>query len=274
MNEAPAAIVVVTYNSERVLPLCMESIARQTLPPKQLIISDTGSRDSSYLEKYRSLRGVKVIDAGKEAGFCRGNNAALPHVDASCRYLLLLNPDAFLYADFLERATAFMEGEESCGMATGTLYGYDIEKGEPNGRYDGRGVFRTRYGRWYDRDQQRIAGSENFQVEAIPAACGALLFIRREALKGEGFLFDPSFFMYKEDIDLSLRLRKKGWDILYNPELKAYHCRGWGRRRRDVERRYRLASAKNELTIHWRYRYPLGMLYSLMKLFSVKILNL
>lgn len=264
------AIVIVTYNSEKVLPRCMESIANQTIAPKQLILSDTGSNDRSTLEKYRKEMGAIIIDAGKEAGFCRGNNAALAHIDPSCRYLLLLNPDAFLFDDFLEKATSTMERNKECAISTGTLYGYDIENNSPSGRYDSRGIFHTWYGKWYDRDQKKEVGEELFSEEELPAACGALLIIRREALQNDDFLFDPSFYMYKEDIELSLRLRKRGWKILYNPDLKAYHCRGWKAKRGDIERKYRLASAKNELSIHLRYRYAAGVLYSSLKFLAVK----
>lgn len=268
------AIIIVTYNSEPFIDRCLDSIAKQTIAPLQIILSDTGSKERSYLEKYRSLPGMTLIDAGKEVGFCKGNNAALPAVAKEARYILLLNPDAFLFPDFLEKATLYMEKERHCGICTGTLFGYDIRKGEPTGLYDSTGIFRTWYGKWMDRDQRTsIVAGKYSKCEEVPAACGALMFCRREALNETGGIFDPHFYMYKEDIDLSLRIRAAGWQVRYNPELSAYHCRGWSSDRKLVPYKYRLASAQNEWIIHRRSKSLIGLAYSSMKLLAVKLFN-
>jgi GT2 family glycosyltransferase len=103
------------------------------------------------------------------------------------------------------------------------------------------------------------------------------MFCRLEALRetelAPSTVMDPKFFMYKEDIDLSLRLRKQGWKLLFSPQLKAYHCRGWKKERSQVPRSLRIQSAKNEIRLHYRLKSPY-ILYSLLKYVSVKIFNL
>lgn len=93
-----------------------------------------------------------------------------------------------------------------------------------------------------------------------------------EVLLQGGAIFDPSFYMYKEDIDLSLRLRRKGWSLMYVPSLVAYHCRGWKKERKDVPKAYRLLSARNEMRLYARSGSPY-VIYSALKYAAVKLLN-
>lgn len=276
---SPTAVIVITRNSEQFIDKCIDSINNQTVQPLQIIISDTGSKEFAYIEKYDSQPNITLIDAGKDVGFCKGNNAAIKELSPDVKYVLLLNPDAFLFPDFIEIASAYMESTPKCGICTGTLFGYDIDSAQPTGLYDSTGIHHTWYGKWYDRDQRSPTSSKQYtHPEQVPAACGALMFCRRETLnqvmlQGNN-IFDPSFYMYKEDIDLSIRVQKAGWQVVYHPSLQAYHCRGWSKNRKSVPKRYRIASARNELTIHWRSKSPLGLLYSSMKFLAVKALNM
>src|SRR5262249_10125234 len=158
--------------------------------------------------------------------FCRGNNIGMEYVSIATQYIFFLNPDAFLNPDFLEMAIQFMEQpvNQSCGAVTGTTLGYDITQNKPTGKYDTTGVFRKWYGKWYDRGQGGKQQSSLYQSqEFLPAICGAVFFCRKKALDDVKLrgneVFDPSFYMYKEDIDLSLRLRQKGWDLIFLPHL-------------------------------------------------------
>lgn len=276
---SPVAIIVVTRNSERFIDKCIQSINNQTKRPHQIIISDTGSNDFHYLSKYETQSNIQCVYAGKDVGFCKGNNFAVQYLHKTIKYVLLLNPDAFLFSSFIEKAVVFMNSTAVCGVCTGTLLGYDINSDKPTGLYDSTGIQQKWYGKWYDRDQRSAITTKKYsEVEEVSAACGALMFCRKEALDETllvgGNIFDPSFYMYKEDIDLSLRVKKAGWKVLYNPDLQAYHCRGWSTDRKTVAKKYRLVSAKNELAIHKKFYSPVGMAYSLAKYLAVKMLNI
>jgi GT2 family glycosyltransferase len=282
MDKKPmCTVIIVTHNSERFLDKVLKSLDDQTRQPNRIVIVDSGSKDTTYLKAYSNRADIEIIFDNDDIGFCRANNVAMKHVNPSDDYILFLNPDAFLFPPFIEQALNYMEKPENyrVGVLTGSLLGYDITADRPTGKYDSTGIYRKWYGRWYDRAQGESTDKYTFLKEEEPLAiCGALMFCRQSTLKTimlrDGEVFDNTFYMYKDDIDLSLRIRRKGWKLKYLPFLQAYHCRGWSGTlsRKKVPRKLRLYSAKNELRIHLQER-SLCSLYSLAKYTAVKLFN-
>ena len=275
------AVLIVTHNSQSVLPACLDALMKQTRLPRQIIVVDSGSDDISYLRQCEKEFPVLLHPEGKNVGFCSANNTGLKFIEPSIKYLLFLNPDAFLTRRFLEQAEAHLDHPEAkkIGALTGLLLGYDVEKKQSTGLIDSTGIFQTWYGRWFDRGQGEAClpfPADYCRAQYVPALCGALMFCRLDALKsaalGPNIVMDPSFFMYKEDIDLSLRLRQSGWSLLYLPDLIAYHCRGWNKNRSLVSKTLRLLSAKNEMAIYKRMKSPFYF-YSVLKYWAVKWMN-
>lgn len=266
------AVIMVTHNSARYLEKAMECLQKQTLFPRQIIIIDSGSYDTEYLFRYNQHENITLMLSKRNIGFCQANNLGMTLVNSECNYILFLNPDTFLSPTFIEGAFAFMEdpNNKRCGALTGTLLGYDIDSGTPTGRYDSTGIFHTWYGNWFDRAQGQECSTQAFTTqENVPAICGALMFCRKSALESilinEKEVFDNKFGMYKEDIDLSCRLRKAKWLLTHCPHLSAYHCRGWNRNRALVPHHLRVLSARNELRLHMRLKSPIKTLYSFAK---------
>lgn len=273
------AVVIVTYNSENVLPTCMNALLNQTVKSNLIIIVDSGSKDTSYLSSYGDLEGVSLKLCRDNVGYCHGNNLGMMEIPKEIDYVLFLNPDAFLSLSFIEQALQFMESSMNAevGALSGPLLGYDLNSQKSSGRIDSTGIFQNWYGKWYDRHQgQSISKIDSLIEQEVPAICGALMFCRKAALLQSqlkrGEIMDSSFYMYKEDIDLSLRLREKGWKIVLLPHLIAHHCRGWQKERAKIPRFLRLLSAKNELRLHARFKSPY-LVYSFIKYFAVKLFN-
>ena len=169
-------------------------------------------------------------------------------------------------------------GNAAVGILTGTLLGFDIHHRRQTGAIDSTGVFQTWYGKWYDRGQGKkwVQPCASASSEDVPAIVGALMFCRTEAIESirapNGDVFDRRFFMYKEDIDLSLRLRKRGWRLVYYPHLICDHCRGW-RGRRNMSARARFLSARNELWLCFSNNGR-GLVYSILKFLVVPLENI
>ncbi|MFW2368811.1 MAG: glycosyltransferase family 2 protein, partial [Desulforhopalus sp.] len=250
-------IIIVAHNSALELPICIEHLALQTAPIQSLVIVDSGSENPSYLESLAHPSLVTVIKT-KNIGFSQANNtgvSALP--DESTGMIIFLNPDTFLPPTYIESALEVMEAHPEGGIVSGKLLGFDPKVKRPTGKIDSTGVFRRWYGRWYDRGQGENDTFQFDAVETIPAVCGALMCCRREALAPYGTnVFDPDFFLYKEDIELSLRLRKKGWKLIFDPQLVGYHCRGWQDNRREMSYVLRLTAARNEVLLYRKHPSP------------------
>ena len=273
------AVVIVTYNSAPVLGMCLDSLQRQTRAADLIVIVDNNSPEPGYLDRIPSTAPFELVRNSRNDGFCSGNNTGY-NLARTCQYVLFLNPDAFVSNCFLQQALQWMERPENAhiGCLTGTLLGFDVLSGEPTGLIDSTGIFQKWYGKWYDRAQGmrwEAQPTARESLEDVPAACGALMFCRTRALETillkEKQVFDQRFIMYKEDIDLSLRLRARGWGIAYRADLLCHHGRGWqGRARMSYRSRY--LSARNELRLCWRNSLR-GLPYSLLKLTYVATLE-
>ena len=225
------AVIIVSHNSQLVLPHCLASLKAQTLQPAEIILVDSGSDDTGYLLNCKDSRISLLFE--ENIGFSRSNNSGYKVVDQSVDYVLFLNPDAFPEPDVIRQATAFLADNPDTACVSARLLGFDAAGQQPRGLLDSTGVFRKWYGRWYDRGLGEPDDGRYSRQEDVPAVCGAFLFCRREILDqvapAPGLVFDPDFFLYKEDIELCLRIRKAGRQLVYLPTILVYHCRGWQR---------------------------------------------
>jgi len=269
---ASVAVVIVTHNSEQVIEKCINALKQQPTDDIEITLVDSGSHDSAYLNTFEQLPYVKVIRKGN-VGFSQANNFGYNSCSVKAQYILFLNPDAFVNNLTLSLAKQLMEEHSDVGCFGGRLLGYDIETEMPTGRLDSTGVFRKWYGRWFDRGQGEVDIGQFAQIEETSAACGAFMFCRRQALQEillpGGAVFDPDFFLYKEDIELSLRLREKGWKIFYSPELTTYHCRGWQKQRSQMDFSLRENAASNEVLLY-RKHPSIYFLWALLKYVCVR----
>lgn len=252
----PIHIIIVTHNSSEVLPHCLEQLARQSGSPASIIIVDSGSDDITYLEDLKQREKFKLV-LTENIGFAKANNLGLKEISPRSGVVLFLNPDTFLSKNYIQQALDTLNENTDAAIVSGKLLGYDPQKGKKTGKIDSTGIFRSWYGRWYDRGKGEDDSERYNHVEEIPAVCGALMVCRMEALlRYDSEVFDGSFFLYKEDIELSLRLRRDGWKLIYNPGLIACHCRGWENRRKKIPFGIRKMAAKNEVLLYRKHPSP------------------
>ena len=264
--------VIVTHNSEAVLDRCLESLFQQTVPCSSVVIVDCGSADPPYLEHIRKRFPVTVL-LQENIGFSRGNNCGVQVLPKGTDIVVFVNPDVFLPPDYLEKLSTLFDANPRCAVVSGSLEKFDLTSGLPTGVYDSTGIFRSWFGRWYDRDQGRALAGIQREKACIPAACGALLACRCTAVMPFfPDIFAPEFFLYKEDIELCIRLRKHGWNILYDPSLHAYHGRGWQQDRALVPYQLRRTAAESELLLYKRHPSPY-MIWALVKYLLVRWLK-
>jgi N-acetylglucosaminyl-diphospho-decaprenol L-rhamnosyltransferase len=270
MNKKEILVIIVTYNSELFLDNCLREIDTDKV---DVTVVDNNSKDKSYLKR----DDINVILLSNNYGFAKANNIGLKEKYNGHKYVCFLNPDVFVSKNTIEYSVDFMENHPEVGIYSGQLEGFDITTNSPTKLIDSRGIYQSWYGKWYDKDQGekiKVTGSSlnHYNPTAI---CGAFMFCRSlvlfQLIRADTQLFDESFFMYKEDIDLSLRVKKKGFKLILDPSLRIYHCRGW-KSRPKMSKISKIMSAKNEIKLNFRFK-PHYLPYSLLKYLYVKILE-
>lgn len=251
-------IVIVTHNSERFIEWAIEDLLRISIS-KTIRIVDSGSNNKTYLHKLKFNDNIEIIEQAN-VGFAKANNVAL-HDFEKFEFILFLNPDAKILAENLSHLLnhAANKKNNKTGIFSVPLVHYDILQHHPMETFDSLGIYCSFLGRWYDKTGL-IEDHSTALVTYPDAVCGAFMLIRthclKECLNSEGNPgFEESYFMYKEDIELCLRVKKRGWNVEMYHDATAYHCRGWNRDRKETPPWARWFSAKNDLNVAIRYRW-------------------
>jgi len=259
------SVAVVSYNTKGLLRACLASLqARQAEGEAllEILVADNGSGDGSLEMVRAEFPGVRVIETGGNVGFGRANNLALR--DARGRYFCLLNSDAEVLPGALAHALAFLEAHADVGLVGGQLLWPD---GRPQASWGGdptlAGVWQeqTFWGALRIRPPAPTPIKPNSGGAGLGAASphdvdqisGAFMVVRREAWKQIGG-FDPAYFMYNEDVDLNVRLRRAGWRVVFLPDAHIRHHLG-ASSRADWRTRARMVSAYNQSRGYYFGRY-------------------
>ena len=271
------SFIIVTYNSQRYLCEAIESIFSQTKDNYQIIIVDNNSDNTDYLNEYLNSDKVKLFLLQSNLGYCGGNNFGINQCFLESSLIIIMNPDIILPTNFLmkvDHEVNLLYMKKTNFGVIGSKLVNDLGR-TPHNFVDSSGIFQTWYGKWYDRGQGEIDCGlyDSDAYEEVPAICGALMVLNPLALAkvriSKTEYFKEKFFMYKEDIDLSLRISKAGFGVFYFSKLTATHIRGWKSRREQIKK-FKIMSAKNELKINEK----LGIIkktYSKLKLLMVKL---
>jgi N-acetylglucosaminyl-diphospho-decaprenol L-rhamnosyltransferase len=202
-------VVTVTHYSERVIG---EFLAHLPVGCR-LVVTDNASRDSTR-EILQAAPNTTLIRNETGRGFGNAANQGLAQA-RDCDFVLLVNPDAKLRPDCLERLLAAAERYPEAGVLAPAL--------------------RTPAGDWevsHDVDMFRRTEMASRRVDAEPEGdicagyvSGAAMLVRRAALDAvQGF--DPAIFLYYEDDDFCIRLRRSGWQLIRVADAVADHVGG------------------------------------------------
>jgi GT2 family glycosyltransferase len=201
--------IVISYNSEDVIESCLAKLCASERPPTNVVVVDNNSRDRTVDFVRRGFPHIALITNQINKGFAAANNQALTLCTG--RYIFCLNPDTEVLADATAHAVQYMEARPDIGIAGCRILNAD---GSPQDsvsfRYPG----------------QKYAGMTLDHLPGkIASVLGAALIIR-SALLRELAGFDEEFFLYGEDQDLCLRVRKAGYSVGFIPESVVMHIGG------------------------------------------------
>ena len=208
------SIIIVSYNTADLTVACLESVFASQRISYEVFVVDNASQDGSAGIIRAKFPGVRLIANEANRGFGAANNQALR--ECSGRYVVFLNPDTTVEPDSFFRMATYMEAHPEVGLAGPKVLNPDgTRQDSASNRYPGH-----RYGA---SDLGVLPGSIACVLGACQIASASLL---RE-LGG----FDEDFFLYGEDQDLCLRIRKRGLEIGVIDDAVIMHHGGQSERR-------------------------------------------
>ena len=224
--------VVVTYNGLPHVEQALESVSGL-----ETVVVDHGSTDGTVDRVRVGFPAVQVVEQenlGLAAGWNRGIR------ETAAPYVLVLNSDAWVVGDAVDRLARFAEGIPRAAWVAPRLLNPDgtlqpsvrgfpttwriateylaLRKLAPRSR-----LLNSFYG----------AGFRHDEVREVEFAKAAAFLIRREAFEEVG-PFDEAFFLFSEETDWSYRARAAGWRTLFYPEAEAVHVGGASWRRESA----------------------------------------
>jgi GT2 family glycosyltransferase len=228
MNDV--AVIVVSTNEAHWLHACLTSVFdHRGACSLDVVVADNGSTDGTTAlvsETFPEARVVRCVNRG----FAHANNRAMETTDA--RYVLFLNPDTEIREGTFEALVRRLDEHPDVGLA-GVIQLTPEGKIYPTIRYfpnalralgqafgSERFPLRIQMLRERDLDLDRYS-----QLVDCDWTSGSFMFARREALQSAGFL-DERFFIYSEEPDLCLRMKRAGWKVCHVPDMTIVHYAG------------------------------------------------
>lgn len=209
------SVIVVNFNSGRMLQRCLECLRNQSHRAGRVMIIDNASSDDSIESARRLFPEFEYVLLPENTGFAAANNWAIERCDTE--FVALLNPDAFAepnwLREFVKAARQIPDAASfgSCQLIEGKS---DVLDGIEDVCHISGLVWRGGYGRL--RHQYDDVAKDIF------SPCAAAALYRRQAIRDVGG-FDEDFFCYVEDVDLGFRLRLSGWRSWYVPTAVVRH---------------------------------------------------
>ncbi len=237
------ALQLSCYNGGRYLPFVFESLKKQHLTDWHLYVLDNASDEENKQLIAQAVKEAKLpitLDRVEtNIGFAGAHNYLFKKYTKHATYIQLLNDDAFLEPMFLSECLTYLEKHPECAASSGVVYRWDFDArtNDRGGRtriIDTLGLDAAITGGISDRGAGQDA--QTLDIPEVPyevfGVSGCLPMYRVQAVRAASpdmSLFDETYVLYKEDVDLTYRLRALGYTATIVPSALAYHRRTLGR---------------------------------------------
>lgn len=267
MLQKKVSVIIVSYNVQYFLELCLHSVIRSLKNiESEIIVIDNNSSDNScqlVIEKFQS---VTLIANKNNTGFSKANNQGLEI--STGEYIHFLNPDTVVGEDFYIKTLSYLDNHHNVGCLGPRLidgrgmYAMDSKKSFPafwTSVYKLTGLSKffpksPYFNKYY---AAHVGEQETAPVDILSGCC---LLVRRSAMMASGGGFDESYFMYCEDVDLCHRIGLHGYQNIYFPQVNVIHYKGESTRKLS----YRYMKIFYEAHAHFVKKYypkNLGIIY-------------
>lgn len=226
------SVIIVSYQVRYFLEQCLHTVLAATGGmDAEVIVTDNASADGSLAYLQPLFPSVRFIQNTENLGFARANNEALQY--CSGKWILFLNPDTLVPKDGLRACLTYLQQHPAAGALGVRML-------------DGRGQFLPESKRSFPSpwvsfcklsglaalfpasrifNRYALGHLDERQQHVVPVLAGAFLMVRKQVLD-EVQGFDETYFLYGEDIDLSYRIQKAGYENHYFAGISILHFKG------------------------------------------------
>ena len=216
------SVVVLGWNGREYLEGCLTSVLDQTLPNDQyeVLYVDNGSKDGSPDLVRERFPQVRVVQLDRNYGYCEGNNRGFRETRGE--FVVFLNQDTVLHRACLQELLAGVRSAPAIVAAhANIIQPWYPEFAGIDERADAGAAYTAEVNRLGYMRYRRLPSIER-PVDTIFVHCVCVI-VRRSLADEHGYIFDPDFFAYAEDLDLGLRIRALGCRSVVVPKAVVYH---------------------------------------------------
>ena len=275
MSQMDLSIVIVSWNTRELLSDCIGSIKNNCDGLYcEIIVVDNASTDDTIDVLKTKYPDVKLIRNQKNLGFSTANNQGFHF--AQGRYILILNPDTIVFPKTLSYLVSALDEDKTIGAITAKVIW-------PDGSVQ-RSCARKEMNLWnFFCDQLGIArlfpniwalsGTQLpyklYDVRRkVAVISGAFMMVRRDILTRIGG-FDEEFFFAGDDVDLSYRIRREEYDIIYEPSVQIVHIGGQSQKLSQI--RIRKESLRG-IFLFFKKHYPHTPIFVLRSIIFIRLI--
>ncbi len=227
-------VVILNWKQPDLTIECLKSLAKCKGKEYKVypMVVDNGSSDESVGKLRKFDTSLKILETGKNLGFAGGNNVGIKYsLENGADYIVILNNDTELQTNLITYLLKTIEKNDDIGIVSPKMYfakGYEFHKDRykkselgkviwyAGGILDWKNVYGT------NRGVDEVDKGQYEKSKEIDFATGACMMVRSKALKEVG-LFNEKYYLYMEDVELSERMKKKDWKIMYEPKATLWH---------------------------------------------------
>jgi GT2 family glycosyltransferase len=227
-------IIIVAYNSSHIIKFCLENIDFERY---DVMIVDNASSDETIQIIQENFHKAKIIKLEKNVGYGNGNNAALRLINTE--FALILNPDAIIFKDDIEKILTAMKNDETVAIGGSIqLTKYPLDKNELKNELS--------------KIQQDLNEDKKIFYEKIGNnvasrfLVGCAMVMRMSIFKKIGF-FDENIFLFAEDSEVCKRSIQNGYKNLLVLDATAFHIGGGAKSSKP--------NLRSLYKRHWHFRW-------------------
>lgn len=257
-------IIIVTWNSEKDIAECLDSLLQQDYPHYKIVVVDNNSADSTTKLIKQNYPQVTLFECSRNNYFTKGNNIGINFAlkNLAPKYIALLNPDTVVEPNWLSTQLSVIQSDPAIGIVTPKVRFYK------DGKINSTGLVFDGFMQAYDRGIGEEDNGQYDKQEEVAAASGTSMFFRAELLQKLGGFWQP-LKMYLEDLELCIRVKNHGYKIIYTPKTVVRH-------------KYMHSTKQNPKVLEWKSRnwlliafrhYPWRSKLAMLRLFLLETIK-